>query len=98
MRKADIKDMINKILIVICALKRFRKANGVNIKCGCGRGWRQLLCKMSKESLSKELPFELRSGLSGSQACENMGHEFPSRENISTLSLKSRYNLLHQAS
>lgn len=44
-----------------------------------------------KESLSKELPFELRSGLSGSQACENMGHEFPSRENISTLSLKSRY-------
>lgn len=46
------------------------------------------LFKMSKK-VSKELPFELRSGLSGSQACENMGHEFPSRENISTLSLKS---------
>lgn len=51
-----------------------------------------------KESLSKELPFELRSGLSGSQPCENMGREFPSRRKYKYIVSEIQIQMLYQAS
>lgn len=60
-------------------MKKFRKVNGIENICVLVDERGDNFIQNVKESLSKELPFELRSGLSGSQPCENLGHELPSR-------------------
>ena len=79
-------------------MKRFRKANGIEIKCVLVEEGGNNFIQNVKESLSKELPFELGSGLLGSQPCENMGREFPSRGKYKHIVSEIQIHLLYQDS